>query len=341
MESFQSLLSAAKKAGITKGTTTTPQELTPQQICQKMANIPFWCGDYTKHLTNDSYYNDFCCTMHVSGLPVHPATKKEMPPTPYQLEFIEAVFQAVTKPESMTQDDWDRLEHMFHILKGRQMGFTEIVLRVIFHFCFSRYTGSKVGIIAAVNGKLANKNLRRFMQLFVHIRSVVPNGIKSSVLSIINGTTIEAFPASEEAITGDTKYACIFMDESAKWKLVDDTPVFNSVMPIIRSNAADLFLVSTFKGPLKMFYKIWTEKSADFVFLEYTIQRAVGNLYTREQVDKMISSSTEDPQQEYMCKASAGRDSIFGTITIDDQQGMDEWDIKEDDTPEKEDVKWE
>ncbi len=42
-----------------------------------------------------------------------------------------------------------------------------------------------------------------------------------------------------------------------------------------------------------------------------------------------------------MCKASAGRDSIFGTITIDDQQGMDEWNVREDDTPEKEDVKWE
>ncbi len=262
-----------------------------------------------------------------------------MPPTPYQLEFVEAVMKAVTKPQQMTQDDWARLEHMFHVVKGRQMGFTEIVLRVIFHFCFSRYAGSKIGIIAAVNGKLANKNLRRFMQLFVHIKSVVPNGIKSSVLTIINNTTIEAFPASEEAITGDTKYACIFMDESAKWKLVNDDPVFNSIMPIVRSNGSDLFLVGTFKGPIKMHYKIWKDKDPDFIFLEYTIERTVGNLYTREQVDKMIQSTTEDPDQEYMCKASAGRDSIFGAVTDKDQQGMSEW-LEDDDTPEKEDLDW-
>jgi len=312
--------------------------LSPDDICQKMGNIPFYCGDNTKHETNLDYHNDFCCTMHVARLPVHPATKKEMPPTPYQLEFVEAIMKAVTKPQDMSQENWDRLEHMFHVLKGRQMGFTEIVLRVIFHFCFSRYAGSKVGIIAAVNGKLANKNLRRFMQLFIHIKSVVPNGIKSSVLTIINGTTIEAFPASEEAMTGDTKYACIFMDESAKWKLVDDTPVFNSVMPIIRSNGADLFLVSTFKGPIKMFYKIWNDKDPDFMFLEYTIERTVGNLYTAEQVDKMISSSTEDPDQEYMCIPSSGRDSIFGAVKSEDQQGMTEWLVE--DTPEKEDVEW-
>ena len=323
---------------------TSDTNLTPQQICQRMGSIPFWCGDNSKHETNpDTYHNDFCCTMHVSGLPVHPATKKEMPPTPYQLEFVAAIMKAVTKPQDMDQEDWDRLEHMFHVLKGRQMGFTEIVLRVIFHFCFSRYAGQKVGIIAAVNGKLANKNLKRFMQLFIHIKSVVPNGIKSSVLAIINGTTIEAFPASDEAVTGDTKYACVFMDESAKWKLVNDDSVFNSIMPIIRSNGADLFLVSTFKGPIKMFYKIWNDKDQDFMFLEYTILRTIGNLYTQEQVDKMIASSTEDPDQEYMCIPSSGRDSIFGAVKGEDQQGKDEWLVADDEdtTPIKEDVTWE
>ena len=183
---------------------------------------------------------------------------------------------------------------MFHILKGRQMGFTEIVLRVIFHFCFSRYAGSNVGIIAATNGKQANKDLRRFYRLFKTIIQVTKGPVKSGKLELINNTVVEAFPASEEALTGDTDYACIFMDESAKWKLVDDTPVFNSVMPIVRSNGADLFLVSTGKGPIKMFYQIYLDPQ-EFVKLEYNILRTVGNLYTKEQVDNMIASSKEDP----------------------------------------------
>jgi len=326
MESFQSLLSAAKKAGITTEAITDQNSLTPQEIFTKMKDLPFWCGDNIKHKINPEYYNDFCCTQHVAGLPVHPATHLEMPPTNYQLEFVDVIIKAVTKPEEMSQIEWDRLPHMFHILKGRQMGFTEFVLRLIFHFCFTRYApGSNIAIIAAVNGNLARKNLRRFMRLFTHIRSVVPNGIKSNVVNITNDIQVEAFPASEEAITGLTDFAAVFPDESGKWRLVDDSPVFNSLLPIVRSNGADLFLVSTFKGPVKTFYRIWRDKDTDYIFLEYNIERTVGNLYTREQVDNMMNASTEDPQQEYMCSASSGRDSIFGIVTKDDKQGMSEW----------------
>ena len=303
--------------------------LTPIQIIQKMSTLPFWCGDNHKHETNPEYWNDFCCTQHVAGLPVHPATKKEMPPTPYQLEFVQEVMKAVTNPGSMSDEEWKRLHHMFHIAKGRQMGFTEIVLRVIFHFCFSRYAGSNVGIMAATNGKLANKDLRRLYRLFKHIKSVTKGPVKNSKLELIDDTKVEAFSASEEAMTGDTNYAAIFMDESAKWKLVDDTPVFNSVMPIVRSNGADLFLVSTYKGPIKMFYKISLDPQ-EFICLVYDIWRTEGNLYTREQILNMLASSKEDPDQEYLCKATIGQDSILGAITDDDRGDFSEWEDEDD-----------
>jgi len=216
---------------------------------------------------------------------------------------------------------------MFHILKGRQMGFTEIVLRLIQYFCFNRYAGRNVGIIAATSGELARKDLRRFYRLFVNIPSV--RGERTNrVFNIINNTVVEAFPASEEAMTGDTRYACIFGDEQAKWKLIDDTPVFNSVMPIVRSNGADLYLVSTGKGPIKMFYKIYKEPG-EFIKLEYDIMRTIGNLYTKEQVKHMIATSQEDPDQEYMCKFTIGRESILGVVTDEDRRdNLFEWGAK-------------
>jgi len=325
MESFQSLLSSAKKAGIVVHM-EQPNSLTPQQIFDRMRNIPFWCGDYEKHKTNPEYYNDFCCTRHVAGLPVHPATHMEMPPTDFQLEYIDEIIKEVTKPEGIDQEEWDRLYHMFHVVKGRQMGFTEFTLRIIFHFCFTRYApDSIVAIIAAVNANLARKNLRRFMRLFTHIRSVIPNGIKANTIEILNDISVQAFGASEEAITGLTKIAAVFPDESAKWNLVDDSPVFNSMLPIVRSNGADLFLPATFKGPVKKFYKIWKEKDPKFTFLKYTIERTVGNLYTQEQVDDMMAATIEDAQQEYMGIPTSGEDSIFGMFTDEDQQGMKEW----------------
>ena len=300
------------------------ESLTPIEIIKMMSTLPFWCGDNHKHETNPEYWKDFCCTQHVAGLPRHPATKKEMPPTPYQLEFVNAVIKEVTNPGTMSDEDWARIHHMFHVSKGRQMGFTEIVLRLLFHFSFSRYAGSNIGIMAATNGKLANKDLRRLYRLYVHVKSVLTGPVKNNRLEVIDGTKYEAFPASEEAVTGDTDYAAFVMDESAKWKLVDDTPVFNSVMPIVRSNGADLFLVSTYKGPIKMFYKISLDPQ-EFVCFEYDIWRTEGNLYTREQIENMLATSKEDPDQEYLCKATIGKDSILGRITDDDRGSFGEW----------------
>ncbi len=199
-------------------------------LCEKLSTLPFWCGNNTLHLTKENYPEDYCCLTHVVGLPQHPGTGLQEPLTPFQVDFFNKVNKAVSQPEGMDEFDWKRLAHKFHLNKGRQMGFTEIVLRVIQYYCFSRYAGANVGIMAATNGNLARKDLRRFYRLFANIKSVLEGPLKGRDLKLVNGTVVEAFPASEEALTGDTKYACIFLDEAAKWKLVDDTPVFNSIM---------------------------------------------------------------------------------------------------------------
>lgn len=303
----------------------------PSELLKMLGKIDFWCYNDTLHKENPNYQEEGCCLTHMVGLPRHSATKEEMPLTPYQVDFFEQIMKAVAQPKGMTTDDWKRLHHAFHINKGRQMGFTEIVLRFIQYFCFNRYAGSNIGIIAATNGKLADKDLRRFARLFKRIPKVVLQGVKNHTFKLINLTVVEAFPASEEAMTGDTNYACIFMDESAKWKLVDDTPVFNSVLPIVRSNGSDLFLVSTPKGPMKMFYKITLEPQ-EFIMLEYDLWHAEGNLYTKSQIVEMLQTKKEDPNQEYLCKFTIGEDSILGAITEEDRSDkVVEWGNEETD----------
>jgi len=326
MDSFQLLLTEAKKAGLVKGNQT--EEQSPLQLCEFLATLPFWCGNDTLHKKNPDYkHTAKCCTTHIVGLPQHPATYEEMPLTPFQLDFATKVIQGrLSFGDAIAQM---RKPFMMHLNKGRQMGFTEIVLRLILHFSFTRYKGSNIGIIAGNHGALAKKDLRRLARLYKAIPGVVHQWIKNNTLLLVNDTTIEAFAASEEALTGDTKYKCIFMDEAAKWKLVDDTPVFNSILPIVRTNGADLYLVSTPKGPVKMFYSI-NEDPEDFVKFKYDIYHTVGNLYTQEEVDTMIASSKEDPEQEYLCKFKIGKDSIFGTVSVEDQQGMVEWVVDDD-----------
>ncbi len=340
MDNFAQLVTEAKKAGLIsdKPKSTTGTEQTPLQLCEFLSTLPFWCGDVTLHKKNPDYkHTAKCCMTHIVGLPRHSATNEEMPLTPYQIEFVNEILSRSQRPTDPKElEAFLRTAHYYHINKGRQMGFTEIVLRLIQFFCFSKYAGSNIGIIAATNGNLAKKDLRRLARLYKSIPGVVRQWIKSNVMEIVNDTIIEAFPASEEAITGDTRYKCIFKDESAKWRQVDDTPVFNSVQPIIDASGGDLFLVSTPKGPIKTFYDI-TQTKNDYIRLEYNIWRTKGNLYTEKEIKKKLENSIGDPEQEYLCKFKTGKDSIFGTVSPDDQKGKVEWIMESEHDVEKED----
>ena len=273
-----------------------------------------------------------CCTTHIIGLPRHPATNEEMPLTPYQIDFAQKVIDG-RKDFGDTMRQQMRKPLLIHLNKGRQMGFTEIVLRIILHLSFSRYAGSNIGIIAATNGNLAKKDLRRLAILYKAIPGTVQQWIKSNTIRLVNNTVIEAFPASEEAMTGDTKYKCIFMDESGKWKLVDDTPVFNSILPIVRSNGADLLLISTPKGPVKMFYHIH-EKPGDFIRYKYDINETKGNLYTEKEIQTMLSAKDIDTEQEYLCKFTTAQGSIFGTVTEAEKTGLSDLLLEEEEEEE-------
>jgi len=220
MDSFQQLLSDAKKAGI--GNNSEQSESSSIELCNFLGTLPFWCEDNTLHRTTPEYKRTArCCLTHIVGLPRHPATNEEMPLTPYQVEIVLKILKNkydIIHNKKVVEDILNELLRQYffyHINKGRQMGFTEIILRLIQFLCFSLYAGSNVGIMAATNGNLARKDLRRFARLFLNIKPVVEQWIKSGVFRLVNGTVIEAFAASEEAITGDTRYKCIFMDEAA------------------------------------------------------------------------------------------------------------------------------
>jgi len=329
VEGFSYLLTEAKKAGFVVATKQNTSDINALELCKQLAQLPFWCEDNTLHQENPDYQKNGCCLTHTVGLPRHPATNEEMPLTPYQVEFCKKVIKITKLPHTAKTEEklqkliieFKRLHHFFHLNKGRQMGFTEIVLRLIQFFCFSRYAGSNVGIIAGNNGDLAKKDLRRFARLFKNIRPVILHWIKIqesrhlSVIELVNGTIIEAFKANEEAMTGDTRYKCIFMDEAAKWRLVDDVPVFNSVEPIVRAAGGDLFLVSTPKGPTKTFYKIWKNKeSTEYYKFQYNIWHTEGNLFTKKQIDTMLNSISLNPKQEYLTQFIPGKGAVMAPV---------------------------
>ena len=272
----------------------------------ELKTLPFWCGNNNLHKSNPDYHLENCCLTHKVGLPIHPY-HGEMGMPEYQIEFFNEFDQYKTEQKKQGK------ARLIHLNKGRQMGFTELVLRIIQYYCFHDYAGKHIGIQAGTNGALARFNLHRFTKLFENIPETLTRKLRGNTLELQNGTTITAYSASEEALTGFTNFGALFMDEAAKWSIVDDYKVFDSVLPFVNNNRADLFMISTPKGPQKKFYEIYKEPG-DFKKFEYNLWRAEGSMYTKAEIQHLIDTCKEDPNQEYLCKFSIGKDSIFGIM---------------------------
>ena len=60
--------------------------------------------------------------------------------------------------------------------------------------------------------------------------------------------------------------------------------------------------------------------------IKYNIWETEGNLYTKEEIESMLKSTTDDPKQEYFKEYVVKRDSIFDPLddkNLDDK--LEEW----------------
>ena len=296
--------------------------INPRQIRQnmklesKLNMLPFWCGNKTKHKKNpDTYQLDYCCVNHVIGLPNH-ISKGISPLTPYQIDFYDQITKNRKKAKSGNK---------IHLNKARQIGMTDIVLRIILFESLHSYAGKNIVIMAGNTGSLAREDLRRLYDMYKPIKDIVLS-YKENQIKLHNGTVITAYSASEESATGRTFIACVFLDEASKWKLVDDEPVINSILPIVETNKSDLFLVSTPKGQVKSFYKIWKDPK-DFKKIEYDIYKTQGNLYTKKEIEHILKTFPGDVNQEFLCKFTISDATIFGDVTQYMKDDKDEWTV--------------
>lgn len=259
-------------------------------------------------------HEDKCCITGLAGLPRHPDTLEEQQLTPYQLKLKEI---ADANPKSK-----------FHVNKPRQSGISEGVLRIFQERAFKQYATKSIKYVVGTREKTTKKMIRRLKDLYRRIPDVVENNSDSLYLELKDGTNFEGLPASAEAVTGDTKIAAVGMDESAKWNKLNDTDVLNAFIPIIRTNKADLFMFSTPKGPRGFFYNLDEGKDAknDYVKYRFNIWATEGNMYSKPEILKMLADKSMDVDQEYLNQYTSGTDSIFGSLSEQDEdESVDEW----------------
>ena len=257
-----------------------------------IAKLKFFCGK--KQRDND------CCFSHLVGLPKHPATLDPLKFMPHQEDLVK---QACTN------------KHMkFHVNKSRQIGLTEIVLRIVQYLAFTKYAGGRIMIIAGTREKTTKKVMDRLKLLFQNIPECLAQGKNAMNIRMTNGTEFEGFPSNSDAIRGDTKIRAIVVDEAAHFNLTDDSVVMNAIEPIVLTNKSDLYLVSTPRGQRGFFYDIGISEN-DFKKLQYDYTCAIGWIYSKEDMEQELTRTDLDVDQEYRCQYTSSRSSIIGGIS--------------------------
>jgi len=242
---------------------------------------------------------DFIKFNNLIGLPKHPATFEPMDLMNYQKNFFKTIENTGSRK--------------FHVNKARQIGLTELILRILAYRCFNKYKGGNIIIIAGTREQTAKTIMQRFKNLFYNISHEIVNQSDIS-LELKNGTVIRAYPSNSDSIRGLTKIKAIFMDEAAHFNLIDDRKVMDAIKPIVETNRADFFMISTPNGPRGFFYDIEKDDN-DFLKLSYNIWEAVGWIYSDEEARVMLDDISIDTEQEYLNKYTTGRDSIWGEVT--------------------------
>ncbi|WP_162858671.1 terminase large subunit domain-containing protein [Candidatus Nitrosotenuis aquarius] len=261
---------------------------------------------------------DFVQFNEMIGPPIHPKTKQPTKIFDYQSKL-------------------DRIINQYHrvmLNKSRKIGATETGLRSIAKNCFDRYAGGDIMIVAGNRQRQADRLLDRFDKLFWN-GFVDLNGnewkysdliIKktSSTLEFFNGTTIHTFPAAPEALRGSENVVCVFLDEAAHFKLVDDRVIYDALEPNIANTEGDFICISTPNGRRGFFYDLWIEENEYYKLAQpYTV--SYGLLLSESYINSKKNDLRIDFEQEFNCQFTTSQNAafpagLFASKTLEDYE---------------------
>ncbi len=265
----------------------------------------------THNPKSEKAFHDFIEFNKLIGMPRHPVTGEPTELMQYQLEFFNLL-----DPKG---------QQKFHINKSRQIGVTELILRVLAYNCFNKYKGGKILIITGTREKTAAKIMSRLKQLFQNIPETINTQKHVLKIRLQNGTEIEALPSNSDAIRGDTKIDAIFVDEAAHFDLSDDSTILDAIQPIVFTNKADLYLVSTPNGPRGFFYHL-VDSENDYIKCKYDYTCAIGYIYSKEEIETELKRKDIDVNQEYCCEFTRGRGAFLPPPFI---ANIETWDLND------------
>ena len=258
------------------------------------------------------------------GNPIHPNTGEPTDIFDYQEEYQISVEEY----------------HKVILNKSRKIGATETALRIIAYNCFDhydkdgnkikgKYVGHHIMIVAGNKQSVANKFVKRFRGIFKDgftdifgskwEREDLMDSKPDNHIEMFNGTTIEAYAASE-AVRGEANVVCIFISEAAFKHLTDDSGVYKAVRPNISNiEDADFIMESTPNGRRGFFYDVWDNaqksikegREPEFHPLEQPYTLALGKILNEKDIEDAKREGDAFFQQEFCCQFLTSGNQAF------------------------------
>ena len=251
-------------------------------------------------------------------LPKLPLTGRQMPMTPAQLDVFDAIHPR--KPSAVV------------ISKSRQVGISEALIRTALFHGFHKYRGKLVVVIAGTNEKTGQSLMDRLSKLLPPIKNQVKSEKKGEII-LNNGTKYLIGTTNAEWIRGLENLGMCILEESAFWNDVEQGPdqskVLNAIMPLVRTNGADIVSCSTPNGINNFHYGLLqAAETTMWESLYIDFNRGAQGLYTEEEKQYILAKNPVNADQEFWLKEITGSDSYFGDRTPEDfakiADGMEE-----------------
>lgn len=259
--------------------------------------------------------NPNCCFNHFIGLPTlkfeDPETHEEYESDPVPLyEYEHQIIHDVEK-------------YQFYALnKSRGIGATELIIRhILFRAVFNTVPDRKWLVVAGIRMEHSREFLHRIKNLadkIPWIYKVQPTEYPTNLF--VNESIIKALPADSRTIRSFDNVAMVFLDESAYWNILDDTPVLTASESHVAKSGAHIVVVSTPNGQRGFFWQIFSAKKTIYKRETLNWQVAVNQpipLLIADVIRKLQENDPYKYEQEHNCQFLASKYQAIPDVVLD------------------------
>lgn len=283
-----------------------------------------WLADTTKKQKKikkdvESCY-PYCCFNHLVGLPT----------IKYEDEFGSIIGESKPVPlhkyEQKILENYESTNY-YALNKCRGAGASEIltIRWMLFKYCITRIKNRLCMIVGGINEKEAVEYMTRIKELADRIPfmyRVQPKSDTPSVIYLKLGV-IKATPANPQAVRSYQNVGDILLEESAFWKLIDDTPILKSAEPHVVKSSAHIGAISTPNGQAGFFWsKIFNPEVKSKYFKHVLNWKEVVDVdlpvISKEEVLKLQREDPATYEQELNNQFLLSENRAFGNFDVAD-----------------------